>query len=205
MPNDSATGGPLTPSSSPAYGLTLNTIIQNWMVPLIGLAGTHVVIYDQPEPPNIPAAGDAFAAVRVSIGASDPFPFVGHVPASGGGQGVDQLQRHETIVCLASFYDLGSGGLAQSYLAMFRDGTAIAQNREPLYANAMALVSMGEPLAVPMLFKQRWMYRADLPFTLRRQVTRDYPVLNILTGNIELDANVEGPPGLITRTIPIHP
>lgn len=206
MPNDSSTGGPLTPTSSPPYGADLNTIIQNWIVPLVpGLTGDKVVVYDQPEPPNIPSAGEAWAAVRVSIEDADTFPYVAHVPGGDSGQGIDQLQRHETIICLASFYDLGSTGLARYYMSLFRDGSAIAQNREPLRASNMALVAVREPVAVPSLLKQRWLYRVDLPFVLRRQVNRDYAVRHLASGVIILDANVEGPPGLIERTITVEP
>lgn len=178
------------------------TIIQNWMVPLVGLAGDKVVVYDQPEPPVIPEAGEAWAAVRVTIGPADTFPAVTHDPT---GDGVDKLQRHELIECLASFYDLGSTGLAQFYMSRFRDGTAIPQNREPLRAATISLGFVGEPVGLPVLFKQRWQYRVDLPFVLRRQVDRVYPVLNVLTGSIELRANTEVPPGEIVRTIPVPP
>lgn len=205
MPNDSSTGGPLDPAASPPYGVALTTIIQNWMVPLVGLPGDKVVVYDQPVPPMIPEAGDAWAAVRVTIGAADTFPFVGHDPLAAAGLGADVLQRQETIDCLASFYDLGSGGLSQFYMSRFRDGTAIGQNREPLRLSAISFTGAGEPTGLPVLLKQRWQYRVDLPFTLRRQVDRSYPVRNLVTSSIDLRANTEVPPGELDRVIPVPP
>jgi hypothetical protein len=45
----------------------------------------------------------------------------------------------------------------------------------------MAFVSCGDLTAVPVILKQRWLYRVDLPFTIRREIVRVYPVLNLLT------------------------
>jgi hypothetical protein len=201
MPNTSATGGPLVPTGAqPPYGKDLSQILQNWLVPLIGLPGSHVVVYDQPEPPHIPDAGDAWAAVRVTISQADKFPAVIHAT---GATPVDQLQRHERIELLASFYDLGLTGLAQAYMATCRDGTAIGQNRDPLRANGMGLVSVGQPVALPALLKGRWNYRVDLPIMLSRQVARTYSILDVATADIELDADTGK--GELTRTIHVHP
>lgn len=203
MPNTSSSGGPLSPTgAAPAYGDALNTIIQNWLVPLIGLAGNLVVVYDQPEPPNVPEAGIAWAAVRVTIGDADRFPFVGHNVAGVAG---DTLIRNEGIELLASFYDLGSTGQAASYMTACRDAMAIRQNLDPIYAAGIKLAEVLESTALPTLLKNRWQYRVDLPIRLRRQIQRLYTVEDVAVGSIELDANVEAGAQLIQRVIPIEP
>lgn len=201
MPNTSASGGPLSPAApAPAYGEALNKIIQNWLVPLIGLPGNLVVVYDQPEPPNVPDAGVAWAAVRVTIGDADRFPFVGH---NVGGVAGDTLIRNEAIDLLASFYDLGSNGLAAGYMAACRDAMAIRQNLDPIYVAGIKMGEVREPVTLPTQLKTRWQLRVDLPIALRRQVQRVYPVEDVATVSIVLNANVEVAPQLIQRVIPV--
>lgn len=201
MPNTSSSSGPLSPTPpAPAYGAALNTIIQNWLVPLIGLTGDRVVVYDQPEPPNVPDAGVAWAAVRVTVGDADRFPFVGHNVAGVAG---DTLIRNEAIDLLASFYDLGIDGLAAGYMAACRDAIAIRQNLDPVYAAGIKIGEVLEPVSLPTQLKTRWQYRVDLPIRLRRQVQRLYAVEDVLVGSIELNANVEAGSQLIQRVIPI--
>lgn len=180
MPNDSSTGGPLPPAGPPApaplEGATLNDFLQGWVVGITGLPGNMVRPRWQTEPPDIPDAGTAWASIGITERTADEFPAVVHV---GDGNGVDQLQRHEQFTLLCSFYDTGTDGQADNYAALLRDGTAIAQNRELLTTNGMALVSVGEAIAVPSPVKTIWLYRVDLPVILRRVIVREYPVLNV--------------------------
>lgn len=186
MANDSSTGGPLAPNPppqpTPLSGAQLYEFIQGWLVPLIGLPGNLVRVYDQAEPASAPDAGQAWAAVRVNIGSYDTFPFVGHDVTPG--LEADTLIRHEQLNVLASFYDLGSLGLAQDYCLTLRDALAIGQNLEPLILNGMALVGCDDIVTVPTLTQQRWMYRVDLPFRMRRQIKRTYPVLDLESAKI---------------------
>jgi hypothetical protein len=183
---DSSTGGYLSPSSSPAplQGDDLNTFIQPIIVGITGLSGPMVRPALQAEPPDIPDAGQCWAAWRCTSRSADTFPFVGHEDTAGGGQ--DRLRRHETLRILVSFYDLGGLGLADAYCARLRDGIAIPQNVEILAQTGMGLVSVGDVTAVPVIVKQRWLYRADLPFELRREIVRVYPVLNLLSATATL-------------------
>jgi hypothetical protein len=186
---DSSTGGYLSPAASPAplEGGALNIVIQQAIVGVTGLAGNYVRPSFQAEPPDSPDAGQAWCAFRYRTRPSDVFPAIVHQSA---GNGQDQLQRHEAIDVLATFYDQGTTGQADANAALLRDGLAIAQNREALLSNGLVLVSVGELIAVPVLLKQRWMYRVDLPFVLRRVIARDYAVLNVesLGGTIVTDA-----------------
>lgn len=186
MSNTSATGGYLLPSSTPAplEGQSLLRFLQQVIAAITGLDGTLVRPRWQPEPPNIPTAGTAWAAVGITSRSSDTYPYVG-MNADGLSS---TLQRHEQLDLLCSFYDLGSGGEADNYAALLRDGMAIAQNREALAAGSFKLIEVGDLLAVPSLLKDRWLYRVDLPLSLRRVVQRTYAVESILSGDITLDA-----------------
>lgn len=178
---DSSTGGYLSPAPSPAplVGDGLNTFIQPLIVGITGLPGPMVRRVFQAEPPNIPDAGQAWAAFRITSRPVDAIPHISHEDTPAGGQ--DRMRRHEMLHVLVSFYDLGSSGLADAYCALLRDGLAHPQNHEVLSKAGMGLASMGEPVDVPVIIKQRWQYRTDLPFAIRREIVRVYPVKNVLT------------------------
>lgn len=186
MTNTSATGGYLAPAAAPtpAEGPALNDVLQAWIVGITGLAGDMVRPVWQAEPPNIPDAGTAWCAFWTRIDEADTYPFVGF-----DGQAAN-LQRHERIRLLCSFYDLGESGRAWELASLMRDGTAIAQNREPMLAAGIGLVGCSPLVALPSLFKERWLMRVDLPIDLRRQVDRSYPVLSVLSAKAEIDTDV---------------
>ncbi len=199
MANDSSTGGYLLPAASPAplEGKDLLAFLQGWLVGITGLPGTMVRPRWQPEPPDIPQAGDAWAALGVVRRPSDEYPFVSHQPSVG-----DWVQRHELLEVLTSFYDLGSTGLADYYAALFREGSAVEQNRWPLVAAGMNLVRVGALVAVPSLLKLRWLYRVDLEIAIRRQIDRLYPVRDLVAaqGDIFTDGGLPPQPFSATTT-----
>lgn len=184
-PNTSASGGYLLPDAQPEplYGKALNDFFQGLVKGITGMAGDLVRPSPQGEPPNIPEAATAWAAIQTTVVPSDTFPAVIHLPNANGGAGVDQLQRHEQINILASFYDLGTNGEADRLCSLLRDGLSIAQNREPLLAQHMGLNSVKDKTVVPSLLKMRWLYRVDLPFIVSRAVTRNYRVENVQSAN----------------------
>lgn len=186
---DSATGGYLQPDSSPPDGNDLNDLFQQAFAAITALDGRLVRPAFQDEPPNIPQAATAWMAFRYVSRPSDTFPAVAHDPA---GSGSDQLQRHEEIRTLCSFYDTGTGGQANFYLARLRDGLAIPQNREALKSVGISLVAVEEPTDVPVLIKMRWQYRSDLPISFRRVVQRVYSVRNVasLVGSLVTDSGL---------------
>lgn len=181
---DSSTGGYLIPSgAAPLEGQALLDFLQAVIVGITGLDGTMVRPVWQSEPPNLPDAGTAWCAFRITTRPSDTFPYVKH---NADGQGSDALQRHEALHILCSFYDLGSGADADALAAQLRDGLSIAQNREVLTLNNMGLAKTGDLVAVPVLVKTRWLYRVDLEIVIRRQIDRTYPVLHVLTAQTTL-------------------
>lgn len=178
--NTSASGGYLTPvGTAPLEGEALWDFIQTVIVGITGLDGKMVRPRWQPEPPNIPLAGDAWCAFSILDRPSDTFPQVVHVTNATYPDGADQLQRQEELNVLASFYDLGSGGLADQYAAQLRDGLVISQNREALQAQGFDFGYSGQPEPVPSLVQVRWLYRVDLAMTFRRQINRTYQVLDL--------------------------
>lgn len=183
--NDSSTGGPLAPLPSPApaplTGLALNNFLQGWVVGITGLDGTFVRPRWQPEPPIIPDAAIAWCAIGIRDRRGDAFPFIGHDGDGSSGNGFDQIIRNEELDLLCSFYDLGSNGMADLLAELMRDGAVISQNREVLKAQNFDIGFVGDVIPVASLLKSRWLYRVDLPIQVRRQVVRQYPVLNILS------------------------
>lgn len=199
MPNTSATGGFLLPAANPAplEGQALLRFFQVILVGITGLPGNMVRPYWQEEPPDVPDAGVAWAAFKITRRPSDEYPFVGRLGYLGE-IGSDNLQRHEELDIFTTFYDTGStgldntGGLADYYVALLRDGLAIPQNREPLFLTGMGLTKVGVLVTVPVIFKKRWQYRVDFEFSVRRQIDRTYPVQTIVsaTGTINYDTGL---------------
>lgn len=181
MVNNSATGGYLAPAVAPAplEGLQLQDFIQEVLAGVTGLDGKLVRPTWLSEPANIPTAGTCWCAFSIGTRKGDTFPQVEHVTNGNYPSGADQLQRQEELPVVASFYDLGSSGLADYYAAVLRDGLVIAQNREVLLANSFDLAYTGDITPAPVVLKERWQYRVDLEIVFRRQVDRSYPVLNL--------------------------
>jgi len=193
MTNTSATGGPLAPSAPPApqplEGQALLDFLQGLFVGILGIDGKLVRPRWQPEPPNIPTEGNAWIAFGVTARPSDTYPFIGQL---SGVDDANQLQRHEQLTILLSLYDLGSGGQADALAALLRDGLAVPQNRELLQLNLMGLTEVGEPIAVPSLLKERWLYRVDMTVVIAREILRNYPVLPLqeVVGTLTAESDV---------------
>jgi hypothetical protein len=178
--NTSATGGFLNPLSTlptPIEGQELNRFLQPALVALTGLAETLVIPGNQSEPPNAPAAGDAWCCFFYEKVDADLFPFIQHLLDSGG-NGYDQLQRHELIAVKCDFFDLGTNGLAHYYATLLRDNLAIPQNRDFLLPQNFNLRGVGGIEIIPVVFKQRWQYRERFTFYLKRNIVRNYAVEN---------------------------
>jgi hypothetical protein len=178
MANDSSTPGYLlpTPDPHPLEGQELYRFVQQVVVGITGLDGPMVRPRWQAEPANIPDAGVAWCAVGIMSRPADTFPQVIHNPA---GNGSDTVQRQERLDIQASFYDLGTSGLADNYAHLLREGFAIPQNRDVMIQAGFVLAYMGDTIPAPMVLKTRWNYRVDLNFSFRRQIDRTYAVLSL--------------------------
>lgn len=182
MAADSSSSGFLSPSATPAplEDDALVNFLQEWIVGITGVAGTNVRPRWQPEPPNIPAENVTWMAFGIIKRVADTFAAELHVTT---GNGYNQIRRHEVIHVLASVY----GPSANNVAGLLREGMQVAQNREILSLNNMGLVESGDVLQVPELLKEKWLYRVDLEFSIRRQIVRDYAVLNLQSGQATLN------------------
>lgn len=189
--------------TGPLEGADLEDAVQACIVGITGLDGTLVRPRWQPEPANIPAAATAWAAFGFENRITSEFPEVAHDPAANAGAGSDNLHQHETLTVRVSFYDLGAAGLADKYAALLRDGLFISQNREALFqAGGILLVSVGSASPAPILLKQRWQYKADLTFDIRRQIDRTYGVPSLLSGGVGLQSEASND-AVITANITV--
>jgi hypothetical protein len=190
---DSSTGGYLVPASSPAplQDQQLYEALQSMVVGVTGLDGTLVRPRWQPEPSLIPSAGTCWIAIGVTDREADVFPFLGFFPNDTTNY---QMQRHEEFTMLASVYDLGYNGEADTVAVVLRDGIMIPQNNDMLAANGIYVVGDSDLAVAPSLFKQRWMYRVDLKIRFRRQITRQYSVDSIDTVGVDLYTDDGQPP-----------
>jgi len=181
MSNTSATGGPLLPSAvpEPLEDQALRDFLQAWISGVSGLLAEMVRPRWQPEPGNLPAENVNWAGFGVQRVESDVNAAELHFPSDPG---YNELRRHEILNVMASFYGPGASGYAKK----FRDGIQVAQNREVLSLNSMGLVESGDVISFPELVKNKWYYRADMSFRIRRQIVRQYPVLNIMSATASL-------------------
>ena len=182
--NDSASGGFLAPADIlTPDGDGLDDALQALVAGVTGLDPTLVRPRWQPTPPQQPERDVTWAAVGVQSQAPDDNPYEAHDPT---GEGVDHVQRHETLAVMVSFY----GPQSQAVAGILRDGLFIGQNREAASALGLRLVEVGALARVPSLVNTIWLNRVDVPVTFRRQVNRTYPIRNLLSavGTIQSDA-----------------
>lgn len=186
MANTSATGGYLSPVNPalPIGDLVFEDQLQAIIVGITGLPPTMVRPRWQPIPPKQPEPNMDWCAVGIMDVTPEGDPVVIH---RSEGEGHDELQIHELIRLLCSFY----GPNGQRNAGRLRDGLYIPQNREVMRAQGMGLMDVGRAINAPDLLNNQWVRRADLEVRVRRQVDRTYSVLNLLSaqGTIYADAH----------------
>ncbi|MDW3684903.1 hypothetical protein RA280_24745 [Cupriavidus sp. CV2] len=218
--NDSSTGGYLAPAvaSPPLEGDALDDVLQALVVGITGLPGAMVRPRWQPTVPKQPEPGVNWCAFGITSTALDAGPAFVHAGdyidgvvladstpvVTGTGpvaysntNGRDTYWRHEQIEMLCTFY--GPSGM--QYAAQLRDGLYVPQNREQLGLLDMAFVEAGTIRAAPDLVNQQWVRRYDLTVTLRRKITRTYPVLNLKSAQVATTTDASAP---VASTINIH-
>jgi hypothetical protein len=183
MPNDSSSGGYLTPSSvnGDLNDTALIVFLQQVVVGITGLPGNMVRPRWQPEPPNIPDFGTNWAAIGPGATRRDVYSYSKTDGLS------TTVVRNRVMDILCSFY----GPLAATNSEIFAMGLEVAQNREVMQLAGFNIIGgAGDAIPLPILTKQRWQYRVDIPFTLRQQQTYTYSVLTLLsaTGTITLQS-----------------
>lgn len=178
MPNDSSTGGYLSPvaPSSALFDAALDAVLQQMVAGITGLPGPMVRPRWQPIVPKQPEPSVDWCAIGVVSFDPSDYPAESH---DGTGGGSDTQQAWEEFTVLASFY--GPAGMLNA--SLLRRGVYVAQNREPLQAAGMDVVDAGKTTTAPDLVNQQWVRRFDIPLRLRRKVQTTYPVLNIASAD----------------------
>lgn len=194
MATDSTSAGYLAPSPTPApdNDRALEDVLQALLAALTGIPGSLVRPRWQPVPPVQPDFETDWLALGVTNTEADVFASVTREP---GLDDADVMQRTELVYVLVSAY----GPHAAANLGIIRDGLSISQNREALRLLATNLLECGNFTPVPALVADKWVRRVDMSLTLRRIITRRYPVLHVLTSGVDLNNE------LYTTSIPTTP
>ena len=178
MPNTSASGGYLSPlvATPPTEDIDLDSQFQAAVAGITGIDGQYVRPRWQSALPKQPAAGVNWCAIGVTLITPNDSPYINHV---GAGEGSENYSRHEQIELSCTFYGTDS----QRYAAMLRDGIAIPTNMSYLQQRGLFYIECSPIVSAPELFNQQWIKRYDMTISFRRQVSRTYGVLNILSAD----------------------
>jgi hypothetical protein len=180
--NTSATGGPLIPAVTPAVmnDQELENFFQAWLVGLTGYDPKMVRPSWQVQPANIPDNDIDWMAFRISVSAADTF--VANLQFAGP-PSYNQLRRHQVLTLRFFFY----GPNASSFADLLRDGGGIPQNSEVLQLNNMGIIGFGDQVSAPELVKNLWYRRVDMELQVKRQIVRNYPVLDLVSAETSLN------------------
>lgn len=185
MSNTSATGGYLSPAGSPAplEDADLDALFQQLVAGITGLPGSMVRPRWQPIVPKQPEPSINWCAIGVTDCEAEDYPVLAH---DGTGDGADDFVQHEALTVLASFYGPNAGANAKT----LRNGLYVAQNRDTLVAQGMALTGVGNAVTAPDMINQQWIRRIDVSIAFRRKVARTYPILNILSASTDVETDL---------------
>lgn len=172
--NTSATGGYLTPTSSaPIEDDALADALQAMVVGIVGLPGDMVRPRWQKVAPKQPPADVDWCG----IGVMGDTPFAGKTSSvhTAAGGGTATTLHDATFEVRASFYGPNASGNAK----LLRDGLMLAQNREEMFRQGMALASTpGATTKTAELVNNEFIGRCDIAFDVRRRVARTWAIKN---------------------------
>ena len=167
----------------PLFDDPLDDLFHNSIVSVSGITGDLVRPRFQPEPIEHPPVTTNWVAFGISTFDADTFPSIQHDPNGNGGLGTDIVERDELITVSLSFY----GPNCSQYMAQYREGIQLEQNRWDIAAAGVALVNVGQVVNLPALFKDRWVRRLDSKIIFRRRVSRTYNVPSLLGGQVSIN------------------
>ena len=182
MATDSSTGGFLLPANDPIDDRSLEDIFHETIAGITGLDNDMVRPRFQPVVPNQPGFEENWVAFGVNPIDQDTFAHEQHLPSLETG-GVNEVSRDEMMEVLCSFY----GAEGRKYMTRWRNGLMIAQNRYALLNYGIKLVSLGKPVSVPALLKDRWTRRVDLAVQFSRRSIQTYAVRSIASAEVIID------------------
>lgn len=176
---NSASGGYLKPApggSQPPFprNLTLTQFLQTVIVGVSGLDGALVRPNWQISPPKQPDIDVNWIAFGINLLTPDTFAFVGM-----DGAGVTTTQRQEGVEVGLSVY----GPESPELCGLIIDGLQIPQNLEALASANMGFQESTQPRQVPDLVNERWVPRMQMSLIFRREITRIYPIVSIVSAS----------------------
>ena len=180
MSNTSASGGYLSPLTTVLEGQPLLDFFQAWLVGITSLPPANVRPRWQREPGNMPPETADWLAFGIPRRESDVYTAEVH---NASGSGYNETRRHEILHFLVSLYGPNADLTAQT----LREGMQVMQNLEVLNLASMGLVDSGEIATVPELVKDKWYYRLDLTFRVKRQIVVQYGVESLASGSVQLN------------------
>ena len=187
---DSSTGGPILPVGSPfpipLEDAALDSFLKTLVVGITGMDPNYVRPRWQPVAPPQPPITQDWVAVGVQNQQADTNAVVVHRQTTTAGVSADVVQRHERFEMLCSFYGPGAG----ENTARLREGLYVAQNRESLQLAGMGLIKVGEILNLSPLENTQRYRRLDMIVYIARNVTRVYPVLDLLSSSGTINSNL---------------
>lgn len=181
MSNTSATGGYLLQTAASIDGLDLRRFLGAFIVGVSGLPAEYVRPAWQPNPAPVPGIDVDWAAFGITNRRADSDPYI-EQNADGP---ESTLSRQEDLDILVTFY----GPNCLDRAAQFRDGTDLTQNTESLFLSGMGIADISDIVHAPELVNERWFDRCDLTITIRREIKREYRILNFVSAYGEIDAN----------------
>ncbi len=193
VPNDSSTGGFLTPVDP--QGLADDRQLEDLFQPVIagitGLAGEAVKPEWQMVFPRQWEADESWCTFLIATEDADDGPYMRHIvrhdgssSSDGNPDGETEYQRHQTLELVMTFH----GPAGQQLAGVLRDGLTIAQNRERLEAARIRFVSCRDVISVPELVNQTAFRRYDVHATFRRKIVRRYRIRNVASAGIGIEA-----------------
>lgn len=181
MSNTSATGGYLQQVAGPLEGLDLRRFIGTVLVGVSGFAPEMVRPAWQQNPPPVPNIDTNWMAFGITARRADNDPY--QVEKDDGLRTL--MLRHEELDIMLAFY--GPDCLQKA--AEVREGFELTQNTESLLLAGMAYIDLSDIIHAPELVNDRYFDRADTTLTIRREVRREYRILNFVSANGAIHAN----------------
>jgi len=181
MSNTSATGGYLQQVAGPLEGLDLRRFIGTVLVGVSGFAPEMVRPAWQQNPPPVPNIDTNWMAFGITARRADNDPY--QVEKEDGQRTL--MLRHEELDIMLAFY--GPDCLQKA--AEVREGFELTQNTESLLLAGMAYIDLSDIIHAPELVNDRYFDRADTTLTIRREVRREYRILNFVSANGAIHAN----------------
>lgn len=181
MSNTSATGGYLQQVAGPMEGLDLRRFLGTVLVGVSGLDPQLVRPSWQQNPPPIPNIDTDWMAFGISARRADNDPY--QAEKDDGQRSI--MARHEELDILLTFY----GPNCLQIAGEVRDGFELTQNTESLLLAGMAYIDLSDIIHAPELVNDRYFDRADTTLTIRREVRREYRILNFVSAYGAIHAN----------------